>query len=128
MAEVVYSGSDGTVRAGKIKHDDIAIPLADEGAVRTGTNHLSEVVDARYDGAVIVGLITGTAYLDCVVLLVNEESIAGEIVSDYFALVVNVREANYVFPYFAQKVKSQRYVSSSEFVGCTGAITDAEQS
>jgi hypothetical protein len=128
MAEVVYSGSDRTVRAGKIKDYDIAIPVADEGAVRTGTNHLSEVVNARDDGAVIIGLITGTADLDSVVLFVNEESVAGEIVSDYFALLVNVREPNYVFPYFAQKVKSQRYVSSSEFIGSTGAIADAEQS
>ena len=101
MAEVVYSGSDRALSAGKIKNYDIAIPVADEGAVRTGTNHLSEVVNARDDGAVIVGLITGTADLDSVVLFVNEESIAGEIVSDYFALLVDIREPKYVFPYFA---------------------------
>jgi hypothetical protein len=128
MAEVVYSGSDRTLGAGKIKNYDIAIHVADEGAVRTGTNHLSEVVDARDYGAVIVGLITGTPDLDSFVLLVNQKSIAGEIVSDYFALLVNVREPNYVFSCFAQKVESQRYVSSSEFVGSTGAVADAEQS
>ena len=101
MAEIVYSGSDRTVRARKIKHYDIAIPVADEGAFSTGTNYLSEVVNARDDGAVIIGLITGTADLDCFVLLVNEESIAGEIVSHYFAILINVREPNYVLSCFA---------------------------
>jgi hypothetical protein len=71
MAEVVYSGGDRTVRAREIKHYDIAIALADEGALRTGTNYLSEVINTRDYGAVIIGLITGTADLDRFLLVLD---------------------------------------------------------
>jgi hypothetical protein len=128
MAKIVYSGSDRALRAWKIKHRDIAIPVAYEGSVGTGTNYLSDVVNGRDDGAVIVGLITGTSDLNEFVLLVDKESIAGEIISDSLSLFIDVREPNNVFSGLAQEIKSQRYVSSRELVGSAGAITDTDQS
>ena len=91
MALVVYSGSDRALRARKIKHGDSAVSVADEGTVGTGTNYLSDVVNGRDDGAVIVGLVAGTADLYEFVVLVDKESIAGEIVADYLApLLISV--------------------------------------
>jgi hypothetical protein len=64
MTQVVYSGSDRALRTREIKQRDIAIPFPHKGAIGTGTNDLPDVVDARDNRAVIVGLITGTANLD----------------------------------------------------------------
>jgi hypothetical protein len=97
MAQVVYSGSDRTVRTRKIKHCDIAIPFPHKGAIGTGTNDLPDVVDARDNRAVIVGLITGTANLDGLALLVDQKCIAGKVVSNDFSLLVDVGESDNIF-------------------------------